>query len=276
MTKPKIIFFGNGPLADTALEALNNSYEIVFHARKKEDLEEVKKLKSADKAGNLHGVLASFGVMIKQDILDLFEPEGILNIHPSMLPDLRGPSPIESAILRGDNTFGVSIMKLALAMDAGPIYYQEMMDLPLVSSIFAAPMMKANVYDTLAMIGAEWIINNLEKLPEPAPQDDSKATFCEKLDKSMSALDPSHETSAEILRKIVALSGWPKSKYEFFGHECIIHAAHLEDTHPDEDLPEYEELSLKCADGKVIYIDSLQPAGKKLMDAKSFLNGYKR
>ena len=279
MTKPKIIFFGNGLLADTALKVLNNTCEIVFHARTKEDLEEVKKLKSADKEGELHGVLASFGVIIKQDVLDLFEPEGILNIHPSMLPDLRGPSPIESAILRGDSKFGVSVMKLASAMDAGPIYFQQIINLPLVNPYFASPLEKSNIYDSTAVAGAEWIAEHLSEnnLPTPTEQDESQATFCQKLDKSMSIINPEKETSAEILRKIIALSGWPKTKYEFLGHECIIHAAHLGDgPELDQDLPEYEELSLKCKDGKTVYIDSLQPAGKKTMDAKSFLNGYRR
>ena len=276
MNRPKIIFFGNGPLADAALEVFEKTCEVVFRAHNKEDLEEVKKLKSADKKGELHGVLASYGVMIKSDVLDLFEPEGILNIHPSKLPDLRGPSPIESAILRGDTEFYVSVMKLVPAMEAGPLYHQQKCNLPLVNPDFASPLAKANIYSTLAIMGAEWIANNLDKLPEPTPQDDLDATYCEKLDKSMSILDPAHNTSAEILRKIVALSNWPKSKYTFLGHECIIHSAHLAESHPDEDLPEYEELSLKCTDGKTVYIDSLQPAGKKTMDSKSFLNGYKR
>ena len=88
----KIIFFGNGPLADYAKAILAPKFDIIFHAREKADLETVKALKAAHP--DAHGVLASFGVMIKDDVLDLFEPEGILNIHPSLLPKYRGASPI--------------------------------------------------------------------------------------------------------------------------------------------------------------------------------------
>ena len=84
MLREKIIFFGNGPLAEYALGVVSEKCQVVFHARRKEDLEEVCRLKN--EVPEAHGVLASFGVLIKSDILDLFEPEGILNIHPSLLP----------------------------------------------------------------------------------------------------------------------------------------------------------------------------------------------
>ena len=194
MTKPKIIFFGNGPLADYTLETLKSAgLEIVFHAREKSDLEEVKRLKSADKKAELYGVLASFGVIIKQDLLDLFEPEGILNIHPSLLPLYRGSSPIETAILSGDTTFGVSVMKLVAAMDAGPIYYQASFS---EQEIFAtknsadASSYKSTIYQKLASAGATWLVDHLEHLPTPVAQQDEKATFTQKFDKSRSPLDP--------------------------------------------------------------------------------------
>ena len=120
--REKIVFFGNGPLANYALKILEQQFEIVFHARNKADLDEVCRLKKEDP--DLHGILASFGVMVPVSVLELFESEGILNIHPSLLPAYRGASPIESAILDGDDEFSVSVMKLVKAMDAGPIYYQ--------------------------------------------------------------------------------------------------------------------------------------------------------
>ncbi len=279
MNKVKIIFFGNGLLAEAALSVLEKTCEIVFHAHTKEDLEEVLTIKQNDTHHEIHGVLASYGVIIKKDVLDLFEPEGILNIHPSMLPDLRGPSPIETAILRGDTTFGVSIMKLAPAMDAGPIYYQQIVDSLEIDPNFASPNIKKDIYNSTATFGAEWITEHLasDTLPPPVAQDGTKASFCQKLEKTMSILDPERESSSVILRKINALSGWPKSKFEFFGHECIIHAAHLANIakSPDVALPEFEDLSLRCSDGKIIFVDILQPSGKKPMDSKSFLNGYK-
>lgn len=254
----KIIFFGNGPLADATLAVLEEHFEVVFHARTKEDLTQVCELKR--KMPEAHGILASFGVIIREDVLELFEPEGILNIHPSLLPAYRGPSPIESAILAGDREFSVSIMKLAKAMDAGPIYYQTTLtDLLLDKSV---------IYQRLAEVGAEWICENIDNLPAPIEQDDSKATFTAKIEKSMSALHPDTEGSDEILRKIIAYQGFPKAKYAFYGKNCAILAAHRQKSGEAAALP------LKCADGQIIAVDRLQPDGKKPMDAKSFINGY--
>lgn len=256
----KVIFFGNGPLADYALAVIERECQVIFHARSREDLEEVKRLKA--EYPEAHGILASFGVLIRSDVLDLFEPEGILNIHPSLLPSYRGASPIESAILAGDNDFSVSVMKLVKAMDAGPVYYQ--------TTLSDLPLEKDTIYRALAETGAEWIVENLGRLPEPVLQDDSLATFCGKLDKSMGVLMPETDTAEETFRKIVAFQGFPKPKYTFFGIPCIVLEAHI--------LKQGETavLTLPCADGRFVAIDRLQPEGRKAMDAKSFLNGYKK
>ena len=256
----KVIFFGNGPLADYAEAIVKRRCKILFHARTKDDLAEVKEIKLA--TPEVHGILASFGVLIKSDVLDLFEPEGILNIHPSLLPLYRGASPIESAILNGDTEFSVSVMKLVKAMDAGPIYYQ--------TTLSALPLHKDEIYKALAETGAKWIVNNLKNLPEPVLQEDSKATFCGKLEKNMGFLTPETDTAEKILRKIVAFQAFPKPKYTFFGVSCIIHEAHL--LKPNETAV----LSIPCADGHSVAIDLLQPEGRKVMDAKSFLNGYSK
>ena len=260
--KTKVIFFGNGPLADHALKILEQNFEIIFHAREKSDLETVKKLKLENPEA--HGILASFGVIIKPDVLELFEPEGILNIHPSLLPKYRGASPIESAILNGDQNFSVSIMKLVNAMDAGPIYYQT----TFTPKSLNRPDLKSYLYQELSETGSKWLVENLEILPTPIPQNDSEATFTTKLDKSMSPLNPIEKTAKELLCEIQAFQNFPKSKIDFYGKECIILAAHASEI----ETP----LSFKCKDGIYIAVDCLQPAGKKPMDAKSFLNGYSK
>ena len=253
----KIIFFGNGPLADAALETLKPHFDIIFHAKTKADLDTVKTLKA--KNPDAFGILVSYGVIIKPDVLDLFEPTGILNIHPSLLPEYRGPSPIETAILDGATDFSVSIMKLAKAMDAGPIYYQ--------TTLHDLPLKKSEIYHALATAGANWLVQNLPNLPTPTPQADQKATYTKKLDKSMSMLDPDQDTAEQTLRKIIAFQGFPKAKYIFHDITCLILAAHL--LEPGETAP----LILPCNDG-LLSIDLLQPESKKPMDPKSFQNGY--
>lgn len=269
MTKPKIIFFGNGPLADYTKAVLAPSTDIIFHARTKADLARAVELKTAHP--DAHGVLASFGVMIKRPVLDAFEPEGILNLHPSKLPLYRGASPIESAILAGDTDFSYSIMKLVPAMDAGPIYHQ--------ATLTHLPLDKSKIYCILATAGANWLIENLDHLPTPCAQDDHLATYTTKLEKSQSLLQPDRYSASEIFRQIVAFQGFPKPKYTFFGKTCIILTAHVVDIaevvcEPSDSELKNSPLAIKCADRNFVVIDQLQPEGKKPMDAKSFINGY--
>lgn len=271
--KPRVIFFGNGMLADFALPILQEHTEVVFHVRSSEDLDEVAKIKRSDP--EVYGILASFGVLIKQDLLELFEPEGILNLHPSLLPQYRGASPIESAILAGDNEFSYSIMKLVKKMDAGPIYHQE--------TFTNLEIDKTTIYQTLAESGAKWIAENLNQIKNMCPieQDDAKATFTEKLTKSMSDLRPDQYTAKEIFRQIVAYQGFPKPKYEFFGKKCIILQAHIVEAtaivcDPSIIQSVSSPLMIKCKDRNFVAIDQLQPEGKKPMDAKAFMNGYSK
>ena len=279
MEKPEIIFFGNGSLADSAKKVLEESATILFHARTKTELETVKSLKKSHPSA--FGILASFGVMIKPDILELFEPEGILNIHPSLLPLYRGASPIESAILNGDTTFSVSVMKLVKSMDAGPLYFQTTLpDLPLNKSI---------IYDSLASTAASWICGNFPNFqslrnspstpakffPEYHLQDDKLATFTSKLNKSMSFLTPKIDSADQTLRKIIAFQGFPKPKYNFFNQDVIILSAHIEKNCSNNNINENPSLKIKCADNNYVVVDKLQPLSRKPMDAKSFLNGLR-
>ena len=86
----------------------------------------------------------------------------------------------------------------------------------------------------------------------------------------MSLLTPETDTAEQTLRKIVAFQGFPKSKFAFYGQNCIILEAHI--------LKQGETavLAIPCADGLSVAIDKLQPEGRKAMDAKAFLNGYGR
>ena len=255
--KPEVIFFGNGALAEYALAVLADECQVIFHARTREDLETACRLKRENPEA--HGVLASFGVLIPSEVLELFEPEGILNIHPSLLPLYRGPSPIESAILAGDNEFGVSVMKLAPEMDAGPIYWQTVLS--------GLSLDKDFIYRQLAETGAKWICKNIGDLPTPVAQDDSRATYTSKLDKKMGILTPETDTAETAFRKIVAFQGFPKPKFTFYGVSCIILEAHVLEQ-GDTAL-----LAIPCADERAVAVDRLQPEGRKAMDAKSFLNG---
>ena len=119
-----------------------------------------------------------FGQIIKEPFLS--SPKyGCLNIHPSLLPEYRGAAPIQRALLDGKSYTGVSVFQLVKAMDAGGILAQEKFIIP---ENFNA----SDLYRELSKIGAQIAAEALEKIPEfnLTPQDDSQATFADKLDKN--------------------------------------------------------------------------------------------
>ena len=126
------------------------------------------------------GVLVSFGRIIPQEIIDLFTP-AIVNVHPSLLPKYRGSSPIESAILNGDEKTGVSLMKLSKEMDAGDVYSQEEIELSKTETA-------SDLYKTCGEIGAEMLVRDLPKIIsgeiKGRKQDDSQAEYCQLLKKA--------------------------------------------------------------------------------------------
>lgn len=208
------------------------------------------------------GVLVSFGKIIPQAVIDLFSP-GIINVHPSLLPHYRGPSPIEAAILNGDSLTGVSIMQLSAKMDAGPLYTST--TLPLQGTETALEL-----YDTLGTLGADSLVRLLPTIIDgsltPIPQDDTQATYCSLIHKQDGIIDWS-KPAAQIEREVRAYQGWPGSRTTLGKVDVIITSSHVS--------AENEPLSVRCADGKYLVIDTLKPVGKKEMPAKAFLAGYK-
>lgn len=210
------------------------------------------------------GVLVSYGKIIPQTIIDLFNP-GIVNVHPSLLPSYRGPSPIETAIRNGDTKTGVSIMQLTAAMDAGPVYSQVTHPL---NGTETAPELE----HTLGELGAEQLISILPDIIAgtclPTPQDDAQATYCQLLDKSESILDPQTLTAAEAERRIRAYQVFPKTKLTVLGQHSVILEAHVVET---QESP----LDISCKNGTFLRIDKLITPNGRTMDAQSFLNGYR-
>jgi methionyl-tRNA formyltransferase len=209
------------------------------------------------------GVLVSYGKIIPQAIIDLFTP-GIVNVHPSLLPLYRGPSPIESAILNGDTITGVTIMQLSAAMDAGPIYSQ--VTLPLHDTETAPELAT-----TLGELGAQQLTSTLPGIMngtvQPTPQDDSVATYCQLLTKDKSELALNKLTAEQAERQVRAFLAFPKTKTTVLGRSIIITKAHVSSS---EETP----LSVLCADGRFLTIDELIGPSGKPMTAQAFLNGY--
>jgi len=209
------------------------------------------------------GVLVSYGKIIPQSTIDLFTP-GIINVHPSLLPKYRGPSPIESAIINGDTQTGVTIMQLSAAMDAGPTYAVQIH--PLTGN-----ETRPELYRTLASIGAKLLIETLPSVLDstlkPEPQNDADATYCSLLQKSDAVLPLHKLTAIEAERRIRAHLGFPKSKVILGDNPVILTKAHVSD---QQKTP----LDLICRDGAFLSIDELIAPSGRLMNAADFLRGY--
>lgn len=211
------------------------------------------------------GVLSSYGKIIPQSIIDLFTP-GIINIHPSLLPKHRGPTPIETAIASGDSTTGVSIMQLTSGMDEGPVYAVK--EHPLDGDETSPEL-----YQTLASVGADLLIESLPGIIDgsllPTPQNDSQATYTRLLTKEDAWLRPEEVTAIQAERLVRAHLGFPRTKITLDEHTIIITMAHVSNLSTGS-------VDIACKDGNYLVVDEvIAPSGRR-MSAADFKRGYLR
>lgn len=239
--------------------ALEHSIEVWQPQKLSEITEGIKALDSPI------GVLVSYGKIIPQSTIELFSP-GIINVHPSLLPKYRGPSPIETAIYNGDSQTGVSIMQLSAAMDAGPVYDQVTLELNGTENAI-------NLGETLAKIGARRLSESLPAIIDgsldPQAQDESQATYCHLMSKEDAFLTPSEMTAKQAEQKVRAHLVFPKTKITVLNQTIIITKAEVTQT-------EESELDIKCSDNKYLRITELVGPSGRVMTAAAFLNGYKK
>ncbi|HCI05624.1 TPA: methionyl-tRNA formyltransferase [Patescibacteria group bacterium] len=227
------------------------------------------------------GIVAAYGKIIPKEILDIF-PKGVLNLHPSLLPKYRGPSPIQTAILNNDFDTGVSIILLDEQMDHGQILAQEKIKL-------TGQEYFSELYEKLTELGGKLLVKTiplwLEKKISPKEQDHAKASICGKLNWSDGKIK-AQDTAEKAYAKIRALGVEPGCYLELrmgnnelrilkiikarplLNSQFIIHNS---GTGLRE---ENKELVLKCRNGALL-LELVQPEGKKIMSGKEFLNGYR-
>jgi methionyl-tRNA formyltransferase len=225
------------------------------------------------------GVLVAYGKIVPESIINIF-PCGIVNIHPSLLPGHRGPIPIESVILDGSRETGVSIMQLVRGMDAGPVYGQ--FRLPLSQNETKATLATALLQAGGALL-LELLPGILDGSCQPAVQDDSAATYDERITKEAGVLDFT-KPAEQLEREVRAYIGWPGSRTSVGNTDIIITAAHVEarsaesndvnqDGQPGEVWRGDKQFGFYTAQG-ILVVDKLKPAGKPEMTAQAFLAGY--
>jgi methionyl-tRNA formyltransferase len=222
------------------------------------------------------GVLAAYGKIIPQALIALF-PKGILNVHPSLLPRWRGPTPIQSAILAGDEKTGVTIILLDEEVDHGPILAQRELKMT-NDKIQMSNVDYGTLHDTLATLGAELIVETLPKwlagaLP-PTPQEHSRATYCKKFTREDAKIDWT-QSAEEIDRLVRALNPEPGTwtdAIKIFRVRAIMH----DSTQEPGTVFEYEKKpAVQCGGKSAVVLELVQPEGKKPMTGDAFLRGHR-
>jgi methionyl-tRNA formyltransferase len=209
-------------------------------------------------------IVAAYGKIIPENILEIPKYK-TLNVHPSLLPDWRGPSPVEASILNDESETGVTIMRLDEEMDHGPIVSQA-----LISSYDTWPITAPVLEDNLAHAGgkllAETIPNWINGKYKEKPQDHSQATYCQKITKNDGLIDLTDNPYQNYL-KICAYIGWPGTFFFSESNGKKIRVNIKEATFKYFDRKENNEGQLEIL--RVI------PEGKKEMSYSDFLRGLK-
>ncbi|MFA6252694.1 MAG: methionyl-tRNA formyltransferase [Patescibacteria group bacterium] len=217
-------------------------------------------------------VVVAYGKIIKQDILNLSELPAI-NIHPSKLPEFRGPSPIQATLLAGEKKTAVTLMQLDEKMDHGPIIKQSEVRISEQDNFIT-------LSDKLAKAGAlllkENIIDYLEGKSIVVAQDDTQATICGLIQKEDGLINW-NESADVIKNKIRAYNPWPSAYTKLSGLEIKIMSARISQKKlkPAELSIEQNHLYLGT-DTTALEILELQPAGKKIMSAQDFIRGFRQ
>jgi len=169
-------------------------------------------------------IVAAYGIILPSSVIDKF-PLGIINLHPSLLPEFRGASPVATAILQGCKETGVTIMKIDEGMDTGPILKQKLV------KIISDEKCDA-LTERLFATGSNLLVETLDEMQisgiDPIPQDDSKATLTERLKKQDGEIDW-NQSSEQIYRAIRAFHPWPGTFTTFNGKRLKILDAIVDD-----------------------------------------------
>jgi len=219
------------------------------------------------------GVVAAYG-RILPDALLAIPRLGMINVHASLLPKYRGAAPIHRAVIAGDEVTGVTIMRVVTELDAGAM-------LATSTRPIGSNDTSVEVERDLADIGAAALIDVVERLShgpiEEVPQDDARATYAPKIEKTEGPLDWS--LSARVIHnRVRGLQPWPMVSTNIGGLRCLIHRTAVTDLVTDAQPATIIEaagdaLRIAAGDGTVLQILVIQPEGRRAMSVREFLSG---
>ncbi len=212
-------------------------------------------------------VVAAYGLILPARILDA-PRRGCLNIHASLLPRWRGAAPIQAALLAGDAETGISIMRMDVGLDTGPVLMRE--------AIAIGPRDTArDLHDRLAPIGGRLVLRALAEAPAAVEQPTEGITYAGKLGRDDADIDWTRDSDA-IDRQIRALTPWPGTRtlVPAAGDATVLkiiaaHPVAMSGT-PGEVLD--DRLTIGCGSG-ALRLDIIQSPGRAPMDVPSFLRG---
>lgn len=215
-------------------------------------------------------VTASYGAIFGQELLRI--APYTVNLHPSLLPLLRGATPIQSAILQSFDTTGLTIFSMRRKMDAGPILIQKDIRIEAGENY-------SHLHDRLAELAADCLIeyiSNPQSYP-PSEQDHSRASYCGKIDAQSTRLDwnmPAQAIDAQIRAFSLKPGAWTLAR----GKQLkILASEHWEGAGSGKageivSIVKNRGFAIQCADAP-LFITSVQPEGKKLMSAWAYQLG---
>jgi methionyl-tRNA formyltransferase len=292
-----IVFFGTGQTSLEALQCLSEKYAVelvvtkppatnsagkpfknavhvwadnnsipVVNPKNKSELAEL--LNEVSFESQL-GIVLDFGMIIPAEVIDLFAM-GIINSHFSLLPKYRGSNPIRTAILGGDETSGVTIIRITPGLDDGPILTWSEIDI----AGFNAIELREELSKINCALLPETVELYLSNQLDPIEQDEQEATHTHKTTKADGQIDTDKSPNV-LAQEILAYSGWPKSYISINDKEIIIIEAKPSNLSAPkgEFFVDNKKLYLGCSGGSLEII-KLQPQGKAPMDAQGFINGY--
>ncbi|AXI11140.1 methionyl-tRNA formyltransferase [Oceanobacillus zhaokaii] len=219
-------------------------------------------------------VTAAYGQILPNALLEA--PEfGCINVHASLLPELRGGAPIHYAIIQGKKETGITIMYMAEKLDAGDILTQVSVPIEEDDNV-------GTMHDKLSEAGSSLLLETLPKLfakqLEPIKQDEAKATFAANIKREQEKIDWTKDNQA-IYNQIRGLHPWPVAFTTYEGSVMKIWWGEVDSTtyqgKPGEIVKKLEDEAfvVVCGNQQGLKITEIQPAGKKRMQVKDYLLG---
>jgi methionyl-tRNA formyltransferase len=210
--------------------------------------------------------IAEYGGLIREPLLSRYE---MVNVHPSLLPRWRGAAPIERTLMAGDEITGVSIMRPTAELDAGPVFVQA-------EEAVAPDDDYGALSARLARLGGELLVKAIDERPEPREQPSEGETYADKIESADRRLDPGRP-AVELERTVRALAPHVGAYLELAdGVRLGVRRAALAAVGglaPGELAEREGGLVYGAADGALELLE-VQPAGKRPMDAASYLRGH--